>query len=218
VTGMSHSTPKRRLGSKQSSSDHFPHSHPSKQDTLKQTVANELAGVTWELDTTTLARALSLKKRKVGGPPLTIDLVDSLENYDIKIDELDSVFDDAANALKSGTEPLPTDTSESVHYQPPLAIRYYDFLNVVIIEAGLVETCNFSEIEQGAFLGVEATMIVHRGLAIQRRGIKVSAKLNLLLESIVSNGVQGKSTLARFKQVSSIRMLAAPQLASQLRF
>lgn len=45
-----------------------------------------------------------------------------------------------------------------------LALQYYDLLNVATIEAGLIETCNYSEIEQGVFLGAGATMTVHRGI------------------------------------------------------
>ncbi len=45
-----------------------------------------------------------------------------------------------------------------------LALQYYDFLNAVTIEAGHIETCNYNDIEHGAFLGAGATMIVNRGL------------------------------------------------------
>jgi hypothetical protein len=111
---MSHSTPHRVSGSKQSSSTHFTHTPSSKQDTLKETISSELADATWELDPVTLARALSSKTRKGGVDPLNIDDIDDFENYDIEIDKLDGILGKAANALKGQT--LPFDNSEKAHY------------------------------------------------------------------------------------------------------
>jgi hypothetical protein len=44
-----------------------------------------------------------------------------------------------------------------------LASRYYDLLSASALDAGRIETCDYDEVEQGAFLGVGATMSVHRG-------------------------------------------------------
>jgi hypothetical protein len=46
----------------------------------------------------------------------------------------------------------------------PLALQYYDLLNFITIEAGFAEICSYSDIEQGALLGVGTTMAVYRGV------------------------------------------------------
>jgi hypothetical protein len=122
TTTMSHSTPHRSSGSKQASSDHFGHTPPTKQDTLKRTVASELADATWQLDPVTLARALSSKTRKVDVPSLTITEVDELENYSIKIDQLEGLLDDAVKALE-----YPINSAERDHYVPLMT-----FLNACV--------------------------------------------------------------------------------------
>ena len=94
-------------------------------------ITNELADATWELDPVTLARALSSKTRKAGVPPLTIDKIDDLENYDIEIDQLGGLLDEAVQALKQAFVQLPMDGLESEHYQPLMT-----FLNACVGACG----------------------------------------------------------------------------------
>src|ERR1700733_15503249 len=122
---MSHSTPHRSSGSKQSTSTHFTHTPASKQDDMIDSIFSELKDATWELDPVTLARALSSKTRKAGLHPLTIDEIDDLANYDIAIDELEGSLGKASKAFKH--EALPDDSSEKEHYGP-----FISFLNACV--------------------------------------------------------------------------------------
>ena len=148
-TPISQSTPHRPSGRKHTSSNHFEDIPAPKQDILKQKIANELADATWELDPVTLARALSSKTRKAGVPHLTIDKIDDLENYDIEIDQLGGLLDDAVQALKHAWVQLPMSGLESKHYQPLIAFlnacvdvccdvydksRYYDKLKFIVFD------------------------------------------------------------------------------------
>jgi len=133
---MLHSTPQRPPKSKQTSSDHFTPTPPIKQDRLKQVVADELADATWHMDPVTLARALSRKTRRADVPPLTIDGVDNFDHYDIEIDQLDELLDNAVKALNPKYyEHLPTNPTEQEHYKPLMA-----FLNACVAACRSVYT------------------------------------------------------------------------------
>jgi hypothetical protein len=115
---MSHHSTPQRPSSHQSSSDLFKHTPPCTQSILKQRIAHELADATWELPSETLARALSFKSRKKDVPPLTIDELDDFGKYDIEIDTLGTLLDDAVEALSKAVKNLllPTSKAEVDHY------------------------------------------------------------------------------------------------------
>ncbi|KAJ3995066.1 hypothetical protein F5050DRAFT_1713202 [Lentinula boryana] len=84
------STPKRNSTSVHSG-DHG--SPPVSQQELKETMRPELKGQTWQFDFKLLAKALSAKTRKSSAPPVGPEQVDTLENYDLAIDKLQSQID-----------------------------------------------------------------------------------------------------------------------------
>jgi hypothetical protein len=113
---MSHSTPHRPSGGKQTSRNHFNNTPPTSQDELKAGMPEELQDAIWQLDATRLARALSAKSRKKDAPPLTIDSMDSLDHYNITLDEMDDVLERAVESLQP-SDLIPA-TREADHYDP----------------------------------------------------------------------------------------------------
>jgi hypothetical protein len=116
---MSHHSTPQRPASHQSSSDHFKCDMlPWTQNRLKNMIAHELVDATWELPSKDLARALSFKSRKKDVPPLKIDEIDDFRHYDIEIDTLGTLLDDAVQVLNNTAVSLPTSTAEIDHYGP----------------------------------------------------------------------------------------------------
>jgi hypothetical protein len=132
---MLHSTPHRRSGSKQTSSDRFTCTPPISQDGLKKSVPHELQDATWQLDATCLARALSAKSRKKDASLLTTNFtespdrnnmsLDSLHHYDVAIDRLD-------NVLETAVQLFTPNKLNSVLVETESYVPLKDFLNACL--------------------------------------------------------------------------------------
>jgi hypothetical protein len=140
---MSHSTPHRPSSGKQTSGDHFNNTPPTSQDELKAGMSEELQDATWQLDATRLARALSAKSRKKDAPSLNIDSTDSLDCYNITLDEMDNVLERAVESFQPSG--LISATREADVYSP-LAIFLNSCLTACRKAAGVDASQYYSEL------------------------------------------------------------------------
>ncbi|KAJ3991403.1 hypothetical protein F5050DRAFT_1197572 [Lentinula boryana] len=118
------STPKRNSTSVHSGDHDSP---PVSQKELKDTMRPELNGQTWEFNFKRLAQALSAKTRKPSALPVNPEQVDTLKNYDVAIDKLQSQIDKAYENFacqKPAKSLVKKERPERKHYP-----GFIDFLN-----------------------------------------------------------------------------------------